>query len=213
MSFFLPKNYVDRLKPAYFPDEDDGVSWQIGVYELVRDLFQGVTTFAKYSKIIDIGCGRARKLKNIVLEMPNTVAYRAVGYDCAETVKWLKTNEPWIDAHEIDLERCADLVLDPTALIVCADVVEHLIDPTQLMELLAYTVEYGGTVILSTPDRILCRGVDDKGPPFNKAHVREWTMAEFVLFCKSFGLKNGEYSYTQTSDAGPEKHTITAVFR
>lgn len=203
---FLPRSYVERYKPEPFPDEDDGISWQCGVYEFAMSLYDdGVS-----GSIVDVGCGRARKLKRIC----SVKGAPPVGYDCDDTVAWLKKNEPWLDARAVDLEK-GDIRIDPGSLVICADVVEHLFNPDQLMLTLAYAADEGSTVIISTPDRVLHYGPDHLGPPLNRAHVREWSLPEFQLYCESFkrGFRGGEYFYTQTHDKSPAKHTITAVFR
>ncbi len=210
MTYFLPRNYVERLKPEAYPDEDDGIVWQCGVYELAEHRYFADEDdgWKMYPAIVDIGCGRARKL----FEFNGRSIAKLIGYDCAETVAWLKENAPWLDARTVDLEN-GSIEAPHGSLVICSDVVEHLVTPDNLLENIFALREQRCTIILSTPDRILQYGSDQQGPPPNRSHVREWTMAEFVLLCESFGLKDGEYSYTQTNDKSTEKKTITAVFR
>ena len=67
--------------------------------------------------------------------------------------------------------------------VICADVIEHLVDPDELIQFiknLKFTF-----LVLSTPDRSLMykrwqRGY--YGPPRNPAHVREWTRYEFLKY-------------------------------
>lgn len=71
-------------------------------------------------------------------------------------------------------------------LVICADVVEHLKDPDELMKFIA-DIEPNNFVI-STPARELlpewCRRED--GPPLNHRHFREWTTDEFLLYIKKW---------------------------
>ena len=67
-----------------------------------------------------------------------------------------------------------------TDVIVCSDVIEHLVDPDELLDYIkAISYKY---LILSTPDRDLVYKPSDEGcngPPANEAHVREWNYQEF----------------------------------
>ena len=65
-------------------------------------------------------------------------------------------------------------------LIVCADVIEHVLD---LDAFICYVNEWGNKYLLfSTPDRNLVYFSLDPhryGPPANPSHVREWSFEEF----------------------------------
>ena len=67
-------------------------------------------------------------------------------------------------------------------IVICADVIEHLLNPDELLECMArIDSEF---IVLSTPDRdLLTKGVD--GPPDNNAHVREWNFEEFGAYIGS----------------------------
>lgn len=79
--------------------------------------------------------------------------------------------------------RYSDFSKDyPYDIVICADVVEHIRDPDELMEFVRKVdPKY---FVFSTPDRELlpewCRRPD--GPPLNHRHFREWTEEEFVQY-------------------------------
>jgi hypothetical protein len=72
-------------------------------------------------------------------------------------------------------------------IIVCSDVIEHLVNPDELLLYLAkQSFQY---LILSTPSRELVYERDDPanfGPPRNKAHQREWSFEEFHSYISKF---------------------------
>ena len=80
-----------------------------------------------------------------------------------------------------ELRASADLV-------ICADVIEHLDDPTILLELLRAAAKPNSPILISTPcrDRLL-------GPealrPSNPEHVREWTDEELSVWLRSEGFE------------------------
>jgi predicted TPR repeat methyltransferase len=63
-------------------------------------------------------------------------------------------------------------------IIICADVLEHLINPWPCLEFTYNHLSDNGIVIFSTPDRDILRGISCTTSPHN-AHVREWNMDEF----------------------------------
>jgi hypothetical protein len=70
-------------------------------------------------------------------------------------------------------------------LVICADVIEHIMDPDLFVKQLLNIrdVKY---YIISTPDRDTVRGKLDYGPPANKHHIREWNLFEFRRYMEQF---------------------------
>jgi SAM-dependent methyltransferase len=207
VSYCLPQGYTERERPAPFADEDDGLNWQWATYLLARSA--GMTRGCR--TVIDLGCGRARKLK--LLDFPRMFDV-VLGYDCEKNVEWLRENEKWLGTRVENFDAQDLTLLAPHgSLIICADVVEHLVSPEYLLrELARLRSKRGALVVLSTPDRALCHGAQHLGPPPNIAHVREWTLDEFRALCDEHGLAGGQFSHTQTHDKSENEHTITAVF-
>jgi hypothetical protein len=86
-----------------------------------------------------------------------------------------------LEAPSFAPERAYDLI-------ICADVLEHLIDPDPAIRLIRRCAHAGTLVLLSTPDRRRRRGRgcmrSDK-----PEHVREWSRDEFLRFVGTRGLE------------------------
>ena len=67
-----------------------------------------------------------------------------------------------VDAAEID-----------RSVVVCANVIERLLDPGALLAFLTGVARRAHAVIITTPDRDVVRGAHDNGPPADPSHVRE----------------------------------------
>ena len=68
-------------------------------------------------------------------------------------------------------------------MVICADVIEHVDDPDELIEFIK-KMNFKH-LIISTPDRNLLHsklGRSITGPPVNKHHIREWTFDEFAEY-------------------------------
>jgi 2-polyprenyl-3-methyl-5-hydroxy-6-metoxy-1,4-benzoquinol methylase len=184
--FFLTRGYTQRVPPEYFADTDDsGVTWQPDVYPetlaLARERDRAL--------IIDLGCGRAGKLVALREQNPDL---DIIGVDFGPNVDWCREHLPvgrWLDA---DLESVTTLPLAPEVLtrsvVVCSDVLEHLIDPRPAMRLICWLLDHGAAcAVLSTPARDKRAGTGHPGPPANPSHVREWAQGEFRAFVASCG--------------------------
>lgn len=179
--FFVPPAYVERRTPSYFEDIVDR-TWQPHVYALAA----AVARRAGATHIVDIGCGRAAKLAALRGE------FSVVGIDYGSNLDHCRTNYPdgtWLEA---DLERTAVCPLDAGLLarsvIVCADVIEHLVDPTALLTMLAGAGTHAHAILLSTPERVRTWGPDHLGPPPNEAHIREWSLDELCTLTVHHGF-------------------------
>src|SRR5262245_42438350 len=181
-SYFLPNGYVSRLEPDYFVEENYEGTWQPDVYPETADLARrlGVRT------LVDVGCGTARKLVALHPE------FDVVGIDFGSNIercRELYDFGTWID---VDLDHADSLGIDdlPHTALICADVIEHLVHPENLLGLISNAMDRGASVaVLSTPDRELSNKPGHMGPPLNPAHVREWTRAEFGQFLEANGLR------------------------
>ena len=74
-----------------------------------------------------------------------------------------------------------------TDLLICADVIEHVMNPDELMSyIMKMNPEH---LVISTPDRDLLVQLiqrDNNGPPKNPYHVREWSFGEFAEYISQF---------------------------
>ena len=158
--------YRARTQYHHYSDSVDS-EWQLEVYLYALGLMKK----NGYRSIVDLGCGAGNKLITYFED------YDTLGLELPINVEILRKRYP-----ERKWEVC-DLSVKPsitTDVIVCADVIEHLVDPDQLLEYLKnVSFQY---LVISTPDRYLVYRPWQKGyfgPPKNKAHVREWSFREF----------------------------------
>ncbi|PKM81678.1 MAG: SAM-dependent methyltransferase [Firmicutes bacterium HGW-Firmicutes-14] len=203
--FFLKDGYKSREKPDYFIDETGSIDWQPRVYTLAGYLGERCDC----SYIIDIGCGRARKLINMYPD------YQVVGIDFGENIRYCEESYPhgsWIefDFEQPQLLEVADDIVK-NAIIVCADVVEHLVNPSHLFCNLRKMMDLAPVCLLSTPERDLVRGPGNLGPPGNTSHVREWNIEEFTKLLRFYDFNLGYIGLTASNNQGWQMETILAV--
>jgi 2-polyprenyl-3-methyl-5-hydroxy-6-metoxy-1,4-benzoquinol methylase len=121
----------------------------------------------KYKKVIDIGTGSGINLIRFFNE------FETIGYDLPGNVDWLKQKYPTKDWRLSDFTK----TLESSDLIICADVIEHILEPNSLLEWMKDTSK---DIIISTPNRDMLKNQD--GPPTNKYHIREWSFEEFEQY-------------------------------
>ncbi|WP_457640687.1 glycosyltransferase [Persephonella sp.] len=158
--------------------------------------------------IIDIGCGNGDKLRSVSKDL------RLIGIDLGTNLRLFKKNFPNSLAIECDLET--DFPNIPReilnkSIVICADVIEHLYNPTKLLRGLSHISHNSPFLLLSTPDRILNRGISHLGPPPNKAHVREWSKEELEKLLRQFKFNRFLSGYTVNNNVDLEKKTILII--
>jgi hypothetical protein len=203
MEYFLPPAYRVRLDPSYFTDTEHEGIWQPDVYPEAASLARRL----RARKIIDIGCGVADKLVALNPE------FEIIGIDYGPNIEVCRERYDFGRWIEVDLDQGESLGVSDfqDALLVCADVIEHLVYPERVVGLLSGALESGASaLVLSTPDRELTNGPGDLGPPSNPSHVREWASDELEEFLLSIGLA-GYLGRTRSSDVVPALRTILAV--
>ena len=135
---------------------------------------------------VDIGCGPALKLEKLIapvcrdvvgLDHPNIIERCKQRFGFAKFIQFIPYD---IEKDAIPLNRTFDLV-------ICVDVIEHLINPGQLLDAIRSVSNDRTFIILFTPDRDTLRGKVCLHSP-NAAHIREWSMEEFSCYVSSRGL-------------------------
>lgn len=146
----------------------------------------------KMTSVIDIGCGSAYKLLTYLGD------YETIGIELPQTYDWLTEHYPdkkWLlSDFKIGSELSADLV-------ICADVIEHLTDPDELVVFIDDI--HFKILVMSTPSRNLLycpwqRGF--WGPPRNPSHLREWSFNEFHKYVSTH-FDVIEHTITNSSQA------------
>ena len=157
--------------------------------ESQREVYKFCSTFMNefgLKSIVDVGCGSGYKLVKYLSE------FKTIGIEtepCFSLLKnkyqdrdWVISGEKEKSFNDYDSVKNSDVVL-------CCDVIEHIIDPDVLLDyLISLNAKY---YIISTPCReVLCKNPIFshlyapfwQGPPMNLCHVREWTMDEFTEY-------------------------------
>jgi SAM-dependent methyltransferase len=158
-NYGLPDGYRIREKPESWDDTRMKDEWQREVYLMAA----AVMSANGYKTAVDVGCGSGYKLVKYLDR------WGTVGVDIPSTVEYLRDRYP---SHQWESET-------PKVkfhLVICADVIEHVLDPDALCATLKSLAL--GHIIISTPDR-LRPGEPPLGPSLNRSHVREWSFAEF----------------------------------
>lgn len=204
----LPEAYVSRGAPEYFDDAhraDADIVHQPDVYAAAAALARRTGA----THIVDVGCGAAEKLLALGPE------FHLVGVDFGENLEHCRHAHPqhtWL-RWDIEREPLPDVpvALLRRAVVVCADVVEHLVDPAGLLGGLRRLADHAQAIVLSTPDRERVRGLRHLGPPPNPSHVREWTLRELVAVLEASGLAPAFAGHTANNDRQRLKRTSIAV--
>jgi len=155
---------------------------QLHTYLEARDLLRerGLKT------VLDVGCGVGYKLATVL----SPLAARAVGVDQPNAIKLARqfyAHLP-IQFEAVDLEEKRDSGLGTFDLVVCADVIEHLLDPDVLLEFILAHCHERSCVVISTPERDVRRGPGNVKSP-RREHVREWNRDELRRYLEASGLR------------------------
>lgn len=189
--YCIPSGYTINANPEHYVDLDAKDEYQKEVYLYVKKFLEE----KGLSDVVDVGCGSGYKLVNYLGYMNTT------GIETEPCISFLRRTYPerkWLDSGEPE-KSFKDCKIK-TDVVICSDVIEHIVDPDNLIKfLLSIDTEY---YIVSTPCRnILINywGYHPLGPPRNKCHVREWTMDEFKEYMsKYFTILESHYAKNQT---------------
>lgn len=188
---FLPWRYrenppasSDRTGHAFWEGgtERNDVRYQDPVYRWAATLLR-----RQPSRLLDVGCGSGDKLVRHLADH----ASEWLGVDQPSAIGLARRRFPggsWLAADLTDESTWHELESFGADLVICADVIEHLEDPYELLRRLR-RVASGGRLLLSTPDRSRLEGADRFGPPANPRHVREWSEPELRLLLDAAGLE------------------------
>ena len=188
--YFLPVGY--RCRPNALTRDECGTDYwnperiaASGRYQ--RHVYAWAARLVRarsLNSVLDAGCGPGTKLASQIA----TVCADVEGIDQASAIAAARQRGTPGVLREIDLEACDGVAAWRTFdLIVCADVVEHMLDPDPLLWLLKRLSHERTLLLISTPDRArlhgrACMSCD------KPEHVREWAEAEFLAFLRSRGL-------------------------
>lgn len=168
--YFIHSGYRSRMDSVFYDDTPCRDEWQDEVYQFAKE----VADREGLQAICDIGCGSGFKLVKYFANK------RTLGLDLEPTVSTLNRRYPKRTWSRCDFSAVPQFVPD---LVICADVIEHLLDPDKLLGFVqALAPRFA---VLSTPDRNLLRQGTHNGPPQNTMHIREWSMPEFRAYLEA----------------------------
>ncbi|MEA2150506.1 MAG: hypothetical protein QOD69_2336 [Solirubrobacteraceae bacterium] len=204
----LPAGYASRIPPEYFDDfsrPEVDIVHQPDVYAAAAKLARAMGA----THIIDVGSGAGAKL------LPLAPEFRLVGVDYGSNLERCRVEHPqhtWLrwDAETEPFPAIPSAVV-ARSIVICADVIEHLVDPSGLLVALSGLADHAAAILISTPDRLRVRGAGDPGPPGNRAHVREWALDELCEVLATAGLEPAFAGYTINNDRDCEKKTSLAI--
>lgn len=168
-NYCISQFYRARTQYHHYDDIAED-KWQMEVYLHALGLMKK----NNFKTIVDIGCGSAYKLVTYFK------GYETIGLELPINVEKLKAKYPDKEWRISDFSTKPDIITD---VVICSDVIEHLVDPDQLLEFIK-DIKYKYLVI-STPDKNLLYRPWRKGywgPPINEAHIREWNYKEFAKY-------------------------------
>jgi SAM-dependent methyltransferase len=166
--------YKHRAEYCYFDDTAFADQYQKEVYLRAAD----IAATGDVKKIYDVGCGSGYKLVNYLGQ------YDTTGFDVPETLEFLRRTYPerkWANAPFSDRSH------EPADLVICSDVIEHVLNPDELMDFLVSMTRKW--LIISTPDRnreYPSWSRHQLGPPHTQHHIREWSFSEFRRYIEGF---------------------------
>jgi len=205
-AFFIKQNYRHRIAPKYqdLGARSSKIIWQPDVYNVTSLLARKF----ECSHILDVGCGTAGKLVSMFPE------FEIIGIDHGKNILHCKRKYEfgtWIEANLEKQEsiKISEDILKKTA-IVCSDVIEHVVNPTYLLENLKNWMNYSPVAIITTPERDLTRGKNHFGPPPNQHHIREWNLEEYEKLLQSYNFNLAFLGLTASNNEKFELKTMIA---
>jgi 2-polyprenyl-3-methyl-5-hydroxy-6-metoxy-1,4-benzoquinol methylase len=175
---------AETQEGAYWTPERVRASaeFQWHVYEMALDLLKQKPLGSR--RVADVGCGTGWKAMNVL----KPAADEIVGFDQPTLAAWIRKNFPSLKFVSIDLDNPDYDGGDAFDLVICADVIEHLVDPDSCMQLISKLTKPDGVIVISTPERDVEHGINCMESS-HLMHVREWNTAELKAYVESHGLK------------------------
>ena len=212
--YHIKPNYQTNSLQAY--DTHDLNYWNIRrvasskmfqspVYKYLQHYLNNTKT----NTLVDIGCGIGTKLLPISKAYPKL---QIIGIDSPSAINYALSHHDFGQWHPTDLNSNTLPLLSDIPLIICSDVIEHVIDPDHLITYMKTILDPNGTIILSTPERDSLRGNSCNISP-NPDHIREWNAEEFRTYLTSRGLEIKHQSFLLPVKIYPNKIFYNEVIK
>ena len=158
----------------------NAVTFQYYVYDICKKLIKKKS----FDKVMDVGCGPPVKIKKLF----DLSSLELILIDQPSTERMVKEILPCARFFGLNLEDIEIDLNEKIHLIICCDVVEHLLDPDKCMIFIKNNLAVDGLAVISTPERDFRRGIECFSST-KKEHVREWNRHEFSMYVESHGFK------------------------
>jgi len=186
--------------PRYWDAErlKNAASYQYDVYAAAARLVRE----RKLKTLLDVGSGPPVKLKELMpagldiclVDQPNTAQHAA---ELLPSAQFFSAN---LEGDFPAIGRAFDLVL-------CADVIEHLVAPDPCLDFMRRHLASQGLLLISTPERETLRGKNCSHSP-HPMHVREWSFGEFARFLASRGFDIVEHRLLPQQCTSPARKAL-----
>jgi 2-polyprenyl-3-methyl-5-hydroxy-6-metoxy-1,4-benzoquinol methylase len=174
--YCIPNDYIINPVIHMMQNERQSLEFQTEVYRYAFLLSKKY----RLESILDVGCGRAKKLEEYILPITSDIT----GIDCEDTIKRVSKEVSFGNWIAKEITKDTSIIKKDFDLIIVSDVIEHFEYPEYLLDYVKKQSHCSTYILFSTPDR---RSLNNElGPPNNKKHVREWLFNEFVEFLESF---------------------------
>ena len=163
--------------------------------------------------VLDVGCGTGLKLASLIAPVCGDIE----GIDQASAVAVAEKAGVPATMRVADLEDPGLSAWRRFDMVICADVIEHLLDPEPVLRLIRASSHgmggeegggRGGTLVLiSTPERCRTRG-RGCNVSLKPEHVREWSGREFPRYLASQGLTVIRQRLMPKDDTPQRRHLL-----
>jgi 2-polyprenyl-3-methyl-5-hydroxy-6-metoxy-1,4-benzoquinol methylase len=189
-NYFIKKEYRCQKSNFTVSQSDTDRYWseervffsfylQYDIYKYARKIIKKY----KLKNTLDLGCGVGTKLMKLIYPICTDVT----GVDQNEAIDYCKKTYHSGTFKVDNLENPAVSHPAKYDIVICSDVIEHLIDPDVLLNHLKQLCHKNTFILFSTPERDILRGKDCMGSD-KPEHVREWNSEEFAAYLKSRGF-------------------------
>ncbi len=178
-NYFMNPTYKSRT--SYFADDHRHCEADKAQEEVYQCAFN-LASVCGAKVIADVGCGSGFKLLKYFSN------FKTVGFEIEPNFESLKSRFPDRMWYYGNFSTSSNLPFFD--IVICADVIEHLVDPDQLLNWLRHLdFKY---LVISTPDKDklplyqIPSTQSQTGPPLNPHHIREWSFSEFKKYISHF---------------------------
>jgi SAM-dependent methyltransferase len=184
-NYFIKEGYRTNLSPdgeriEQYKAIPDNAPYQVACYQYAAQLIRK----KGYRSCLELGSGSGYKLDKYI----KPYAERIVGIDLPHAVEHCREVYPSIEWISDDFDSPTAALQEAFDIIISFDVIEHLINPEQLLRKIRQYATRETSILISTPERDLLNGQNHSGPPRNKLHVREWNQVELRQFLLNEGF-------------------------